>query len=54
VQCADSRFLRAREGPAPRLPRWHDDVDIKLMHKLDIHDTATLVRYAIRRGLTRP
>jgi DNA-binding NarL/FixJ family response regulator len=25
---------------------------IKLMHKLDIHDTATLVRYAIRRGLT--
>ena len=21
------RFLRAREGPAPRLPRRHDDVD---------------------------
>jgi DNA-binding NarL/FixJ family response regulator len=27
---------------------------IKLMHKLDIHETATLVRYAIRRGLTHP
>ncbi len=26
----------------------------KLMQKLDIHDTATLVRYAIRRGLTQP
>jgi two-component system response regulator NreC len=27
---------------------------IKLMRKLDIHETATLVRYAIRRGLTLP
>jgi len=27
---------------------------INLMRKLDIHDTATLVRYAIRRGLTPP
>jgi len=27
---------------------------VKLMRKLDIHETATLVRYAIRRGLTRP
>jgi two-component system response regulator NreC len=27
---------------------------IKLMRKLDIHETATLVRYAIRRGLTPP
>ena len=27
---------------------------IKLMRKLDIHETATLVRYAIRRGLTHP
>jgi two-component system, NarL family, response regulator NreC len=26
----------------------------RLMHKLDIHETATLVRYAIRRGLTTP
>ena len=26
----------------------------RLMHKLDIHETATLVRYAIRRGLTHP
>ncbi|HEX8784331.1 MAG TPA: response regulator transcription factor, partial [Steroidobacteraceae bacterium] len=25
----------------------------KLMHKLDIHDTAGLVRYAIRRGVTQ-
>jgi len=25
---------------------------INLMRKLDIHETATLVRYAIRRGLT--
>ena len=27
---------------------------INLMRKLDIHETATLVRYAIRRGLTAP
>ena len=27
---------------------------INLMRKLDIHETATLVRYAIRRGLTPP
>ncbi len=27
---------------------------INLMRKLDIHETATLVRYAIRRGLTTP
>jgi two-component system, NarL family, response regulator NreC len=27
---------------------------IKLMRKLDIHETATLVRYAIRRGLAAP
>jgi DNA-binding NarL/FixJ family response regulator len=27
---------------------------INLMRKLDIHETATLVRYAIRRGLTLP
>ena len=27
---------------------------INLMRKLDIHETATLVRYAIRRGLTSP
>jgi DNA-binding NarL/FixJ family response regulator len=27
---------------------------IRLMRKLDIHETATLVRYAIRRGLTTP
>lgn len=26
----------------------------RMMQKLDIHDTATLVRYAIRRGLVRP
>jgi DNA-binding NarL/FixJ family response regulator len=26
----------------------------RLMHKLDIHETATLVRYTIRRGLTAP
>jgi DNA-binding NarL/FixJ family response regulator len=27
---------------------------IRLMRKLNIHETATLVRYAIRRGLTHP
>ena len=27
---------------------------VNLMRKLDIHETATLVRYAIRRGLTTP
>jgi DNA-binding NarL/FixJ family response regulator len=26
----------------------------RLMQKLDIHETASLVRYAIRRGLVRP
>jgi DNA-binding NarL/FixJ family response regulator len=26
----------------------------RLMHKLDIHETASLVRYAIRRGLIQP
>jgi two-component system response regulator NreC len=26
----------------------------RLMHKLNIHETATLVRYAIRRGLAAP
>ena len=26
----------------------------RLMHKLDIHETASLVRYAIRRGLVQP
>ncbi len=26
----------------------------RIMAKLDIHDTAGLVRYAIRRGLIRP
>lgn len=26
----------------------------RLMRKLDIHETATLVRYAIRRGLIQP
>jgi two-component system, NarL family, response regulator NreC len=27
---------------------------VALMSKLDIHDTATLVRYAIRHGLVQP
>lgn len=27
---------------------------INLMRKLHIHETATLIRYAIRRGLTSP
>ena len=26
----------------------------RLMQKLDIHETASLVRYAIRRGLVQP
>ena len=26
----------------------------RIMEKLDIHETATLVRYAIRRGLVQP
>jgi two-component system response regulator NreC len=40
-----------------RLGLSHKTVEshrIKLMRKLDIHETATLVRYAIRRGLTHP
>ena len=27
---------------------------MRLMHKLDIHETASLVRYAVRRGLVQP
>ena len=26
----------------------------RLMHKLDIHETASLVRYAVRRGIVQP
>jgi DNA-binding NarL/FixJ family response regulator len=27
---------------------------MRLMQKLDIHETASLVRYAVRRGLIQP
>jgi two-component system response regulator NreC len=50
------------EGETTKEIAWHlrlsaktvESHRIRLMRKLDIHETATLVRYAIRRGLTRP
>ena len=47
------------EGETTKEIAWRLDLSVKtveshrsrLMHKLDIHETATLVRYAIRRGL---
>ena len=50
------------EGQTTKEIAWHLGLSVKtveshrirLMRKLDIHETATLVRYAIRRGLTTP
>ena len=50
---------RIAEGETTKEIAWRLDLSVKtveshrtrLMHKLDIHETATLVRYAIRRGL---
>ena len=50
---------RIAEGETTKEIAWRLELSAKtveshrsrLMHKLDIHDTATLVRYAIRRGL---
>jgi two-component system, NarL family, response regulator NreC len=50
------------EGQTTKEIAWSLDLSVKtveshrinLMRKLDIHETATLVRYAIRRGLTIP
>ncbi len=50
------------EGQTTKEIAWHLGLSVKtveshrirLMQKLDIHETATLVRYAIRRGLTVP
>ena len=50
------------EGQTTKEIAWHLGLSVKtveshrirLMRKLDIHETATLVRYAIRRGLTHP
>lgn len=50
------------EGKSSREAAQHLGVSVKtleshrtrLMHKLDIHETASLVRYAIRRGLIEP
>lgn len=35
-------------------PKTAESHRTSLMHKLDIHETASLVRYAIRRGLVQP
>jgi len=51
---------RIAEGQTTKEIAWHLGLSVKtveshrihLMRKLDIHETATLVRYAIRRGLT--
>src|SRR5262249_6131563 len=53
---------RVGEGDAAKEVAAHLGLSVKtveshrinLMRKLDIHETATLVRYAIRRGLTPP
>jgi DNA-binding NarL/FixJ family response regulator len=53
---------RIAEGETTKEIAWHLRLSVKtveshrvnLMRKLDIHETATLVRYAIRRGLTSP
>jgi DNA-binding NarL/FixJ family response regulator len=53
---------RIAEGETTKEIAWRLELSTKtveshrsrLMHKLDIHDTATLVRYAIRRGLAHP
>jgi len=53
---------RIAEGQTTKEIASHLDLSVKtveshrsnLMRKLDIHETATLVRYAIRRGLTTP
>jgi two-component system response regulator NreC len=38
-------------GISPKTAESHRG---RLMHKLDIHETASLVRYAIRRGFIEP
>jgi two-component system, NarL family, response regulator NreC len=53
---------RIAEGQTTKEIAWRLGLSVKtveahrvnLMRKLDIHETATLVRYAIRRGLTPP
>jgi DNA-binding CsgD family transcriptional regulator len=53
---------RIAEGQTTKEVAWHAGLSIKtaeshrshLMHKLDIHETATPVRYAIGWGLTAP
>jgi two-component system, NarL family, response regulator NreC len=53
---------RIAEGQTTKEIAWRLGLSVKtveshrinLMRKLDIHETATLVRYAIRRGLTTP
>ena len=53
---------RIAEGETTKEIAWRLGLSVKtveshrinLMRKLDIHDTATLVRYAIRRGLISP
>jgi len=53
---------RIAEGQTTQKIAWHLGLSVKtveshrihLMRKPDMHDTATLVRYAIRRGLTFP
>jgi two-component system, NarL family, response regulator NreC len=46
-----TKEIAARLGLSVKTVESHR---IRLMRKLDIHETATLVRYAIRRGLTSP
>lgn len=46
-----TKEIAARLGLSVKTVESHR---INLMRKLDIHETATLVRYAIRRGLTSP
>jgi DNA-binding NarL/FixJ family response regulator len=47
---SSTRDIAAQLGISAKTVESHRS---KLMHKLDIHDTAGLVRYAIRRGVTQ-
>jgi len=47
---SSTKDIAARLGISAKTVESHRS---KLMRKLDIHDTAGLVRYAIRRGVTQ-
>ena len=50
------RFLRAREGPAPRLPRRHDDVDPveRKRQEAEILESSAACRQGVWGGIRNP